>query len=425
LRTRRSDKDVLETPTHNDDGSITVEAATAQDALAEVSELLGPDAEILKAGKVQRGGVGGFFSQEMVQLVARRRDGAPAMQPEPASVPEVPADEELPTGRTLADSAMKASFSDMLQRYVDTADQLTGRASAGAEEPLADNAEKAAKARVIKEAFAERREAARIPGMSMLAAELDDDPIVPPVESISRTIKTSPASPDVPAAAVSAAVVAAAPAETAAPVTPVPAPATPVVEAPAAEVKDPGAGALPGTGRVDWSQDELVHVGIPFSLIQATVGLDPDDDIAWVTALAGALAPYCGPLPETNQVIAGPQAHQLADLLGFADVRHPNSVPREGSVCLTLTGTKKSRQWLTDSMNGRDLHLVVGGTGSDRLLDLEPTVVSWVGEDALISALWLCSTRGAMLGYTKIGGRSLRANPIDVAVAIRNLVGRR
>src|SRR2546430_10841617 len=40
---------------------LLVESPTAEEALERLSSLLGPDVEIVAAGKVTRGGIGGFF----------------------------------------------------------------------------------------------------------------------------------------------------------------------------------------------------------------------------------------------------------------------------------------------------------------------------------------------------------------------------
>src|SRR6056297_1719695 len=63
-----------------------VEAATAEAAIAEVHATHGPGAQIVEARRVLRGGIGGFFSKEHVQLhvaampeedhLARRRPAA-------------------------------------------------------------------------------------------------------------------------------------------------------------------------------------------------------------------------------------------------------------------------------------------------------------------------------------------------------------
>src|SRR5438094_691752 len=61
-----------ERTTVREDGDLLlVESPTAEEALERLSSLLGPDVEIVAAGKVTRGGIGGFFAREMVQLSAR------------------------------------------------------------------------------------------------------------------------------------------------------------------------------------------------------------------------------------------------------------------------------------------------------------------------------------------------------------------
>src|SRR5882762_7074051 len=76
---------------------LLVESPTAEEALERLSLLLGPDVEIVAAGKVARGGVGGFFAREMVQLSARS-PSRPAPAP-PASIrPAEPAMASLLNG---------------------------------------------------------------------------------------------------------------------------------------------------------------------------------------------------------------------------------------------------------------------------------------------------------------------------------------
>jgi hypothetical protein len=58
--------------------SRIVEAATTEQALAEISQQLGPDARIVDARRVRRGGLGGFFAKESVQLHVAPVDTAAA-----------------------------------------------------------------------------------------------------------------------------------------------------------------------------------------------------------------------------------------------------------------------------------------------------------------------------------------------------------
>lgn len=402
-RMHRSDSaPTVEGPADGGD-TVTVEAPTAEEALAEVSHLLGPDAQIVKAGKVARGGVGGFFAQEMVQLVARKRGGDVIPPESPADSPPPRVSVSSDAGASLTEAALKASFSEMLNHHAaapgGASGGATASAAAGADPDQPAAMAGSAKERVIKEAFAEFHE----PRLKDLAGTES------PEEFSARSIIRARTAPDTIAGNDEAGRRASRPMQAS--------------EGPAATT---GQAIQPGTGRVDWSQDELVHIGLPFVLIEATTGLDPSDDLAWISALAVALRPFCGALREGDSVVVGPKAHHIAGTLGFPDVRYPKAPPRATSACITLPGHKTARAWLAEHRGERSLHLVVGGAGSKALMDLDAAVVSWVGDDALVAALWLSVTRGAVLGYGKpSAGRVLKADPVEVALAIRALVGRR
>src|SRR6266480_5499085 len=80
-----------ERTTVREDGDLLlVESPTAEEALQRLSSLLGPDVEIVAAGKVTRGGIGGFFAREMVQLSARCPSRPPPAAPVAPTGPEAP-----------------------------------------------------------------------------------------------------------------------------------------------------------------------------------------------------------------------------------------------------------------------------------------------------------------------------------------------
>src|SRR2546426_12359465 len=85
----------VERTTVREDGDLLlVESPTAEEALERLSSLLGPDVEIVAAGKVTRGGIGGVFPREMVQLSARCPSrpaaAAPAAPTAPPAAPQRP-----------------------------------------------------------------------------------------------------------------------------------------------------------------------------------------------------------------------------------------------------------------------------------------------------------------------------------------------
>src|SRR2546426_11984223 len=82
------------TPSHLDrttltesDGLVTVESPTTEEAIDRLSAVLGPDLDIVSAEKIARGGVGGFFAREVVQLTARRPGGVPDARPVKPAAP--------------------------------------------------------------------------------------------------------------------------------------------------------------------------------------------------------------------------------------------------------------------------------------------------------------------------------------------------
>lgn len=183
--------------------------------------------------------------------------------------------------------------------------------------------------------------------------------------------------------------------------------------------------AAPGLGAVAWSPDELVRLGLPYGLIEAVVRLAPRDDLGWVTAIAGWVARHCPPLPEGPALVIGPHADRLARVLELPLVRSPQLPRNEGTVCVLLDEGGVDLAWLARAQAGRYVHAVLGGPGARRLREWRPKVVSWAEAEGVAEALRWCAQDGAILGYGSVGTRLVRANPVDVALAVRDLVARR
>lgn len=62
-------------PTLSDTPTVTIEAATVEEALGRLTEEIGPGARILRADRVRRGGIAGFFAREMVEIEAEAPGG--------------------------------------------------------------------------------------------------------------------------------------------------------------------------------------------------------------------------------------------------------------------------------------------------------------------------------------------------------------
>ncbi len=300
---------------------LVVEAPSAEEALAAVTEQLGADARIVSAERVRRGGIAGFFAREMVQLRATRASDAASLA------------------------------------------RLGARAAIGAS--------RLRRAPTFERALEE--------ALDGVASE--------------------------PAAAA-----------------PVPAPGSEGPAVPAASASGP---AVAGFGSVAWSPDELVRIGLPYGLIEAVARLAPKDDLGWVGAIAGWVARFCAPPPDGAALVVGPHADRLARALELPLVRCPQLPRNEGTVCVAFEEGCADLAWLARAQAGRFVHAVLGGEGSARLREWHPKVVSWVEAGGVVEALRWCGQVGAVLGYGLVGGRLVRATPVDVALAIRDLVERR
>jgi hypothetical protein len=323
--------------------TYVAESATAEAALAEVHAHLGPDARILDARRVLRGGVGGFFSREVVQLHAAAGSSAPA-------VPAVPATAAPDVGAPVTNPVTAVAPIDRLL--------------AGAE----DTEETVDFATYLRD----------------------------------QLTRTEPRPP----AAASAA--------------PAPAPAAGAAPLPS----DRGEGTSDDEGP-RWSETALVRIGLPPELVRSIVLSEPPDDVAWTAGLAAALRPLCRPLPAGRSLLVGPRARGLAKALHVPVVGVGQPIRGRGDAAAAIGGGAAGQAWLgkvARSGAGRWLHLVVGGSGWRPLLHADPLAVSWASAADLPEAIRTAVELGLVLGYGPLDGGVRRARPLDVALAVRDLV---
>jgi hypothetical protein len=421
---------------------LTVEAETVEDALAEISMELGENAEIMRAQKVHRGGVGGFFAREMVQLTARRRRDEP-----------VPLRRAPESGGGIADvlerMAQDADAEDSDFRTVLKRELAAGSGDTPADDFTAavgwDDAPDFAHETTPVEMADDGADAA-----SVDAGEELPDPVAvgPALRSSEAVALADAAGPDVPLPGVTetghddVAIARSIPIEAiSAAAEPILEPVAAAAHAEATEtaestlaeeptVSDESAEALdapPGMGPVDWSTTALLRLGLPGPVISATTGLDASDDLGWIETISATVAPHCGPLPTGDVIVVGPHAERLAEPLGLPLVRAGDMAPYDGSFCAMVEDSAEDRKWLEFVRGGRGIHLVVGDDPWQDLLIDEPVAVSWVGENAVASALYLAFTLGATLGFGTVDGfvsTMVRAQPTDIALAVRRIVGR-
>jgi hypothetical protein len=176
---------------------------------------------------------------------------------------------------------------------------------------------------------------------------------------------------------------------------------------------------------VAWSADELVRIGLPFKMIEAAARLRDADDVAWIKAVAADAARLCRPLPEAPALFLGPRAGALAEALGIPHVAPAEALRARGTVAVTADAEGVDAAWLAQALQGRWLHVVAGGEDWEPLVQAGAIAVSWVGEDALVPAICRAWAAGVTLGYGAGEAGALRADPVDLAIAVRDRVGRR
>ena len=409
---------------------------------------LGENAEIMRAQKVHRGGVGGFFAKEMVQLTARRRRDEPVLLSRPvagggiADVLERMAQDadaedsdfrtvlkrELATGAedTPADDFVAAvgwddSAEPVNKTAIEVGDGEAGDVATAGDEEIPEPvvvgpALRTSDAPTIVDAG---DPVVAIPdvtefdyddaAITHLIPDAISEPV--PIEARGASIDQTPEAIEVGSPKVSPAAAAPAPAEEEVD-----------ADAPVAALDAP-----PGMGPVNWSTTALLRLGLPGPVISAVAGLGETDDLGWIARISETVAPHCGPLPTGDVIVVGPHAERLAEPLGLPLVRAGDMAPYDGSFCAMTEDSAEDRKWLEYVRGGRGIHLVVGDDPWQDLLIDEPVAVSWVGENAVASALYLSFTLGATLGFGTVDGfvsTMVRAQPTDIALAVRRIVGR-
>jgi hypothetical protein len=419
-------------------GTVTIEADSVEEAMHRLATEVGDSAEIVDARKVQRGGIGGFFAKERVQLTAR---------PGTASHDEPDAPEGLAgvLDRMTRDAeAQETQFATMLRRELgsdkrdlglDTFLEAVGwddrtsadgaarahtavgeiAAAISPPSPTSPPVEEAAPAAMTPAVIAPSNAEETTPdaeGPIPDTAPPEDLPLPPPT-----VVQRTGTSANLPGPSLIS------PGATRPPLK-IP---EPVDDIPAWRITAAG-GEPAGMGAVAWRTMDLVRHGIPTEIVAAVADIDPNDDIAWITALAGAIAPYCGRTESSDTVLLGTNAYQLAETLSIEWVEPGQTAPYEGSFASYVSTESEHKDWLEFVRGTRDIHYVIGDDQAWRqALVAAPNVVSWFNESALIDALYLAVAFDAQLGYGVLPGRGgslTRIYPVDVALAIRSMMER-
>ena len=385
-----------------EDDHVVVEAATAEQAIAEVHDRLGADAQILQAEKVLRGGLWGFFPKQVVQLTAR-----PAGTADAAEVRRAPSVEERLAAARPAATAPEAASEPVPHGLEAVLARLSAQED-DEEEGLGTVLRRQLGVHIEEDTPDMADQRAPVPAMAAAGTPTPGPawsvPAADPGDRRVRPVTGGEPVQDVPVG----------------------------LDAALRTLHPRDHEGLPledveyarGDG-TPWSGRGLLMLGLPRGFVEAVLAQDPADDAAWTYAVARTLAPLCRPLPAGPAAVVGPRAERLSRALGLPLVRLSSAPRGRSAFAAACTDSARSRTWLATHRGSRWTHLVVGGSDWRGLLFEGPLAVSWVGDDALADAIRTAHELGMVLGPGVRCGDLVDPAPIELAMLLRDLLGGR
>ncbi|MDG2112132.1 MAG: hypothetical protein P8N02_05910, partial [Actinomycetota bacterium] len=286
--------------------SVIVEAPTVEAALEAVTLQLGRNCHILGIEKVSRGGIAGFFGKETFQVEVRR----PSALPDPTSIPS-PNQALTPTVGDDQTGARAAALEavDRVLGATATTETSTGDQTFGdvLRSELATRAAQQATPAAEPVPF-DGIDLTELEPAAPDGATPDPTPTGSDNQALSRLrdaaerqrqSTANEPTQDEPTAEV--------------PATPQPATQTAAAVS-SAGLRTTGPGEREA-GIPIFTADHLVRSGMPFSFVVQLGDLSPLDDVGRLVQLAGALEPWCGPLPRNDSLVVGLRADRLAGAL--------------------------------------------------------------------------------------------------------------
>jgi hypothetical protein len=143
---------------------------------------------------------------------------------------------------------------------------------------------------------------------------------------------------------------------------------------------------------IHWDVPRLIEIGLPGSLIETLMSLDPGDDLAHVEQLARSIAPLTGDMPAEPHRMIG-----------------------------TQSGRHATETEITD--RSRPVHLVLARGDQLDVTKPPPAIVSWASDAAAPTAIAVAWQTGAVLGWAASSdGQIRRITAVDAALAVRRLM---
>lgn len=365
-------------------GGVVVLARTTVDAQQAAAEALGEDCTITAVEKVQRGGIGGFFATELIQVTAApsRRNGV---------------DRSDHVSLTTAEDLVSA----LRQRSPQFADRLLdelGRSSAAAVPSTIDD-ERAAFVDRFAMAMPSRTTS---PAAAYAAASAPLSPC-----GAHAALHASGSPTVVPPAVVRADVA--------------PSTSAPVVVPPAAAPSTAG-GATTSSSSSDqrdgrWSPRALRALGLPDRIVDIATAAQPSTEADWIVALMGALKGICTPRTTGPVVMVGPNCANLARQLRLVSISADEVGESVSSVAVANVGADVVRSGL----NQRQVHLVVGGSWH-HLTGVQPAIVSAASTADLLEAIRVCVAWDATLGWGWLDDHYERLEVFTVVAHVRHVL---
>jgi hypothetical protein len=196
-----------------------------------------------------------------------------------------------------------------------------------------------------------------------------------------------------------------------------PPPPPPLVVAPA-PVSRPAVPAAPVTvADRRWSHHVLRAMGIPDPVVDVAARSHPATESEWIVALMGALRDLCAPAAAIPTIMVGPACANLARQLRLVSVAPEELLDSVSSVAVPHVSARA----VAASLNGRVVHLVVGGAWQ-HLGALPVRMVSAASPADLLEALRVGVAWGASLGWYWSGDRYERIDEFTVVSHIRTLL---